>query len=160
MTDRTVRTGVGQSTLAERGWPTLARGGTVIRPIGGLPHSFVLPHVSSFFEPCASSCSCRRLDQTLKIVIDNATESVFFHRFAVSFVEWFARGVTIFPFLAFSLYSFVYPLFSIIQLTEINSVVLSYNIIGVLAVIPVTRESQYGFNPDTFVTRNVFLVLP
>ena len=48
VTDRTVRTGMGQSTLAERGWPTLARGGTVIRPIGGLPPSFVLPHVSPF----------------------------------------------------------------------------------------------------------------
>ena len=71
-----------------------------------------------------------------------ATESVFFHRFAVSFVEWFANGVTSFPFLVFSLCSFVYPLFSIIQLTIINSVVLSCNLIGVLSVILVTRESQ------------------
>ena len=53
VTDRTVSTGVGQPALMRKGWPTLARGETVIRPIGGLPSSFVLGVGRHFFEHCA-----------------------------------------------------------------------------------------------------------
>ena len=102
--DSTVRTGMGQSTLAKRGLPTLALGGTVIRPIGGLPPSFVLPHVSPFcralrffwflspsgpdvkecypdirYRKCVFSSFCREFVGTLSVRVSKVFPFLFFH---------------------------------------------------------------------------------